>query len=77
MLISDLDYANTLAKQLQAIDSAVASASTVKILVNGKPIDDELLKRLHAVGDPVVAAYYASARAEIVAQLNSLGITES
>ena len=77
MILSDLDAVNQIAKQLADIDSSVASAAKVVILVNGKPIDPALLRQLHAVGDPIVVQFFASARATLVAKLNALGVTES
>lgn len=77
MLISQVPDALDLVNRLREIDRAVASAADVRILVNGKPIADDLLQQLHAVGDPVVVQYFSTQRALIVAKLSSLGVTET
>lgn len=77
MLVSQIGVVTDLIRALKKIDGTVGSAADVKILVNGDPIEDDLLKQLHAVGDPVVVQYFAGRRAAIVAKLNALGVTES
>jgi hypothetical protein len=75
MKLSDLPTVNGLAQQLQSIKDKLSSVATVQILVKGVPIEPALLAQLHAVGDPVVLAYFQSAQAAIVASLATYSVS--
>lgn len=77
MLLSDIRAANDLAGQLRDIDNMVASLRDVQILLSGKPLDPPLLAQIRNASRPIVMQYFQAARADVIAKLNALGVTES